>query len=146
MRRTTRSLPLVLLAAFGLLLVGCGPRGKRLPETGATLEGTVTYAGQKVEAALVIVQGKEGSATAFIGEDGRYKAENVPLGEVTIGVNTAAGRGQMMGKVIAKSQGKADGPVPKFIDVPAKYADATTSGINTTVNKGANTFDIVIAK
>jgi hypothetical protein len=144
----TRPLGPLAVAGFGLLLVGCGIglREKRLPETGATLEGTVTYAGQKVEVAMVIVQGKDGSATAFIGEDGRYKAENVPRGEVNIGVNTVAGKGQIMGKVVAKSQGKGEGPLPKMIDVPAKYADPATSGITTTVNKGANTFDIVISK
>jgi hypothetical protein len=41
----------------------------------------------------------------------------------------------------AKGQKKAD---VKFIDVPEDYANPETSGIKTTINKGANTYDIVI--
>jgi hypothetical protein len=144
----TRPLALLGVVGFGLLLTGCGIglREKRLPESGATLVGTVTYGSEKVEVAMVIVQGQDGSATAFIGEDGRYKAENVPLGEVTIAVNTEAGKGQMMGKMVAHSQGKGEGSLPKLVKVPAKYADPATSGIKIKVNKGENTFDIVIPK
>jgi hypothetical protein len=47
---------------------------------------------------------------------------------------------------MAKSQGKGSGPLPKLIDVPGKYFDPTTSGITTTVNKGDNTFNIVIPR
>ncbi len=148
MRRMNRPLALLVAAGFGLLLVGCGIglREKKLPETGATLEGTVSYGTEKVEVAMVIIQGEGGSSTAFIGEDGRYKAENVPTGQVSIGVSTDAGKGQMMGKVMAQSQGKGEGSLPKMINVPAKYAEPASSGIKTTVNKGANTFDIVIPR
>ena len=146
MRRTTQRLALLAAAGLGLWLPGCGGRYHKLPETGATLEGTVTYGKDKLEVALVIIQGQGGAQTALIGEDGRYKAENVPLGEVHLGVNTEAGKGQMMGPMMAKAQGKAQGPMPKIIDVPAKYANPDTSGITTTVNKGENTFDIVIPK
>jgi hypothetical protein len=144
----TRPLALLAVAGCGLLLAGCGIglHERRLPESGATLEGTVTYGTEKVEVALVIVQGKDGSATASIGEDGRYKADNVPLGEVSIAVSTEAGKGQMMGKMVAQAQGKGEGKPPKLINVPAKYADPATSGIKTTVNKGENTFNIVIPK
>jgi hypothetical protein len=146
MIRTTRRLAALAAAASLLLPAGCGIglREKKLPETGATLEGTVTYGKEKVMVAMVIIQGESGAATAFVGEDGRYKAENVPLGAVKVGVNTAAGKGDFQGKLMAKSQGKGGGPLPKLIDVPAKYFDPTTSGISTTVNKGDNTFNIVI--
>jgi hypothetical protein len=146
MRRTTQRLALLAAAGFGLWLAGCGfSRYHKLPESGATLEGTVTYGTEKVEVALVIVQGEGGAQTAFI-RDGRYKMDNVPLGAVHIAINTEAGKGEMMGRVMAQSQGKGQGPLPKVIEVPAKYANPTTSGIETTVNKGDNTFDIVIPK
>ena len=148
MPRTTQRL--AALAAAGLLLfqAGCGIglREKRLPETGASLEGKVTYAGEQVMVAMIIVQGDKGSAQAFTGDDGRYKMENVPLGTVHIAVNTAAGKGNFQGKLMARSQGKDPGPLPKLIDVPAKYADPTKSGITTTINKGENKFDIVIPR
>src|SRR5690348_8779982 len=106
MYRRGQSLALLALVAVGLLLAGCNPPGIRYPESGATLEGTVSYGKDKVGAALVIAQNKDGSATAFVGDDGRYKLENVPLGEVNIAVNTDAGKGQAMGRLTAASQGK----------------------------------------
>jgi hypothetical protein len=128
---------------LGLLLTGCGPSGVHYPETGATLEGTVAFGKEQVGAALVIAQNDKGSATAFVNDDGRYKLENVPLGEVNIGVDTVAGKGMAMGKLQAAAQGKAV-QAPKLIDVPSQYADPSKSGIKTTIKKGENSFNIVI--
>jgi hypothetical protein len=148
MPRTTQRLATLAAAGLGLLLAGCGIglREKRLPETGATLEGTVSYGKDQVMVGMIIIQGEGAASTAFIGEDGRYKADNVPLGTVHLAVNTAAGKGDMMGKVMAKSQGKGQGPLPKVIDVPARYADPVKSGITTTINKGENKFNITIPR
>src|SRR5262245_17480770 len=114
---------------FGLilLLAGCGPKEIRYPETGATLEGTVAYGKDQVGAALVIAQNASGSATAFVEDDGKFRLQNVPLGEVSLAVDTNAGKGQAMSKFMAQSQGKAKG-APKIIDVPAKYRDPAKSG------------------
>jgi hypothetical protein len=135
------------LALLGLtfLLAGCGPGGVRYPETGATLEGTVTFGNDPVTAALVVAQNKDGSATGFVGKDGRYRLQNVPLGEIHLAVNTEAGKGQAMGEIMAASQGK-DRAAPKIIDVPAKFADPDKSGITTTISKGVNTYNIVIPR
>lgn len=136
----------LVFGAIGcLLLASCLEGGRRLPETGATLEGTVTYAGQKVPVALVIAQGKDGSANGFVGEDGRYRLSNVPLGEVNLAVNTEAGKAEMTGRLMARSQGKS-AVLPKVVDVPHKYAELETSGLKTTIQKGPNTYDIVIPK
>jgi hypothetical protein len=78
-------------------------------------------------------------------ENGHYKMENVPLGEVSIGVNTSAGKGMMMGKAMAASKGQSSA-IPKITEVPTKYHDPSTSGIKTTISKGPNTFDIVVPK
>jgi hypothetical protein len=142
MYRRGHILARLAFVALGLSLAGCNPPGIRYPESGATLEGTVTYGKDKVGAALVIAQNKDGSATTFVGDDGRYKLENVPLGEVNIAVNTDAGKGAAMGRITAASQGK--GEAPKIVDVPKQYADPASSGIKTTIKKGANTYDIVI--
>jgi hypothetical protein len=147
MPRLTQRLAILAVAACLLIVLGgCGLSEKRLPVTGATLEGTVTYGQEPVMVAMIIVQGESGASTTFIGEDGRYKAENVPLGTVHLAVNTAAGKGQMMGKIMSQSQNKEQGALPKMIDVPDKYADPTASGITTTINKGENKLDIVIRK
>ena len=146
MCKIDQGLALLALLGLGLLLAGCSRYSEvRYPETGATLEGTVSYGKDRVGAALVIAQNSTGAATAFVDGDGRYKLTNVPLGEVSIGVNTDAGKGKAMGEAMAAAQGKAKGP-PKILDVPRQFADPTTSGIKTTVNKGENAFDIVVPR
>src|SRR5438105_14102853 len=106
MRQSRYRLGFVVVLFSGLLTVSCDGGRERLPETGATLEGTVAYGGEKLEFALIIVQTANGSATGKIGEDGRYRVENVPLGEVMIGVNTSAARGDFQSKSIAAAHRK----------------------------------------
>src|SRR5687767_1429206 len=144
MHRIEKTFGLALLG-LAFLQVSCGPTEIVYPETGATLEGTVTYGKDQVAAALVIAQNDTGSATAFVDDDGRYRMQNVPLGEINLAVNTDAGKGQAMGKAMAQSQGRAKGPT-NLIDVPEKYADPAKSAIKTTINKGTNEFNIVIPR
>ena len=142
------------VAACAILLASCslGPRGERLPETGATLEGTVTYGSEKIPFAQILVIGSDSQATGKIGEDGRYKVANVPLGEVKIGVNTSAAKGDYMSLSMSMSykgpdaKGKASAALPRFIDLPEKWFDPERSGIQTTIQKGSNTYDIVIPR
>lgn len=141
MRMVYRRVGAVLLAAGCVTLASCGGRYEPIPETGATLEGTVTYKGEKVGAALIILAGTSGGAQGTVGDDGRYKIENAPLGEVKIGVNTAAAKGMAMGRAAGQHTKAA-----KLLDVPGQYADPIKSGITTTVQKGNNTFDIAITK
>ena len=126
---------------------------ERLPETGVTLEGTVTYGGEPVQFAMILVKTADAVATGRVGDDGRYRVENAPAGDVLIGVNTAAATSEYTSKMMgagaykgpeATGKGKVTGL--KFVQVPPKYADPETSGIKTTVQKGNNTFDIVIPK
>jgi hypothetical protein len=151
MRQIKRSLLLLAAVTATALLGACGnPNEMKLPETGATLEGTVKYGKDDVQFAMILIQTSSGSATANV-KDGKYKAENVPLGEVMIGVNTNAAKGDyqsaIMGSVNkgpdAKGKGKTE---VKFIDVPAKFGEPTSSGIKTTVVKGLNTYNIEIGK
>jgi hypothetical protein len=146
MTRLLRSAGAVTAALGFLTVASCSNKIETLPETGATLEGTVTYGKESVPVAMIIVTGSGSpSATGMVGPDGRYKVENVPLGEVQVAVNTDAAKGMMIGQRMAQSQGKAKG-AGKVVDVPQKFHDPTTSGITTTVKGGANTFDIVIPK
>jgi hypothetical protein len=140
---------LLAVAAASLSPLACDStpqRGVPPPPTDATLEGTITYGGQKVPMALVIAQGPNTAATAVADETGHYTMSNVPLGEVNIAVNTAAGKGMMRGRVMARSMTKSKEPLPAVIDVPTKYANPATCGIKTTIKSGPNTFDIVIPK
>jgi hypothetical protein len=128
----------ILAAVLAVAMLGCST-GTRpvIPNSGITVEGTVTYGKDKIPAALVIFVGTDSSVTAMIGEDGRYKADNVPLGEVSIGVNTKAAEG------MSHSPGYKG---PKVIPVPAKYHDPSKSGLKTTIESSTNTYDIVIPK
>ena len=138
---------LIGIAACCLLMASCkGNPTVYLETTDATLEGTVTYRGRPVPYALVIAAAPEGqgttpAATANADAQGRYRLTSVPLGQVEIGVNSEAGRGMMMGQMMAASQG-AGGETPTFVDVPNKYFNPTTSGVTTTISDGPNTFDI----
>ncbi|MHB0957408.1 MAG: hypothetical protein ACYC0X_25295 [Pirellulaceae bacterium] len=138
----------VLLAGF-MIYRTFRPPYEPLPETGATLEGTISYNNKPIPQALIIVVGQDWSATSFISEPGKYKVENAPVGRVQIAVHTAAAVGRMQGAMMAAAQAKSKGgaakSVPQFVSVPNKYADPTTSGIETTVEKGITTFAIGIA-
>ena len=151
MRRFPRPGLSLWLSTGCLLLAGCEPYEARLPESGATLEGTVTMGGTPVPAAMIILKGKESGATGNVSPDGKFKIENAPLGEVQIGVNTEAAKGQMMGEVMARANQAAKGgapapPLPTVRDVPAKFQNPDTSGITTTIQKGSNTYNIVISE
>ena len=90
-------------AALALATASCGKftREERLPDSGATLEGTVQFGGEPVQFAMILVQTQNGSATGRIGDDGRYRVENVPLGDVKVGVNTAAAQGEFQSKMMS---------------------------------------------
>jgi hypothetical protein len=133
------------LAVF--VLAGCMGGGyTTLPETGASLEGTVTYGKDKVMVGLVMAQGANGSATALIDDDGTYRMGNVPLGEVNLAVNIAAAKGQLIGQAMAQPKKGKRMTLPRVVEVPAKYGSPASSGIKTTINRGKNTFNIVIPK
>jgi hypothetical protein len=133
-------------------LTSCGDKVERLELSDATMEGTITYKGEPVPYALVIVTNSGGpggvggsSATGNAAKDGTYRVEHAPLGLVEVAVNTDAGRGMMMSDVMAASQSKDKGKAAaKFVAVPEKFHNPTTSGITTTVVDGPNKFDIEI--
>jgi hypothetical protein len=131
------------------LVVGCSGEEK-LVLSEAKLEGAITYKGKQVPYALVIVSvdmkgaGSGSGASGFADKSGKFSIEHVPTGPIAIGVNTDAGRGNMMGATMSAAIGGEKSAAPTFVDVPKKYFDPGTSGIKTTVEnpKGINTFDI----
>lgn len=117
-----------------------------LPDTGATLEGTITYNGKEVPYAEVIVKGANGTvAQGRVGDDHKYIIKSVPVGEVQIGVNTASARGDAIARGMqASSGGKEKKKAEPFVEVPEKFASPDTSGLKYTVKSGANTHNIVV--
>jgi hypothetical protein len=106
------------------------------------LTGTVTFRKESVRIGTVIVAGSSG-ASGEIGEDGRYTVNNVPLGEVTLAINMGPARGKLMGMAASRAKGDKT-PLPKIPDIPGKYTDPAHSPLKTTIDKGDNTFNIVI--
>ena len=144
---------LITLFISAVVAVGCDSnRPVALEDSGATLEGKVTYGNEQLQFALIIVTNGQSSATGKITPEGKYVVKNVPLGEVKIGVNTDAATGDfqaasMSGGAYKGPEGKGKGKVElKLITVPNKYFDPNTSGITTTITKRTNTFNIVVPK
>ena len=155
MRLISRLVSAGLLVTICAVLTSCGygVREERLPETGASLEGTVTYGNDQVPVALIIVTGPKGSAQGYINEaTGSYSIPNVPLGDVKVAVNVEPAKGEMQGKLMSGyyqgPEAKKAGIVapPKVVNVPAKYADPNTTTLTTTIHEGNNTFNIKIPK
>ncbi len=157
-RSAVRRLAAPLVACLAVAVTACGtPQhiAVALPESGATLEGTVRYGPDDVHYAFILIQAADGQASAGkVDEEGRYKVPNAPLGEVKIAVNTSAARGDYQAAMM-RAGAMTGGPEGKagrkkvnvqFVALPAKYFDPNTSGLKTTVNGGSNTYDIVIPK
>ncbi len=136
-----------------ICVMGCGQRAYEIPDSGATLEGSITYDGKPVPMALIVVRSETATADARIVEPGKYKVPSVPIGKVKIAVDTDAMRGELMSRSMAQAykgpggQSSAEaGKKLSFIAVPGKFADPDSSGITFEIKKGANTFDIVIPR
>lgn len=140
---------LILLSA--LSITGCGQVAHEIPDTGATLEGSVTLNGTPIPLALIIVRSENATADFVVREEGKYKVPSVPLGLVKIGVDTEAMRGEVISRNMASAYKGPDGKMKeeqakklKFVPVPAKYADPETSGLEFEIIKGSNTFNIIL--
>ena len=158
-RFPTRWVATSLVAAVAACLTACGDNSHiavALPDTGATLQGTVKYGGEEVQYALVVVQTADGkTAAGMIGEDGHFHIVNAPVGEVKVGVNTTAARGAFQTAIMQAGAmtGSPDGGKTgrkkvnlKFVDVPAKYIEPGNTGLTTTIKKGENTYDVVLPR
>ncbi len=145
MKRKCEVTAWLCLTGYCLMMASCSDV-EYIELSDATLEGKVTCNGQPVPYALVIVASSQAPAsTGAADESGYYQLKHVPLGEVQVAVNTDAGRGMMMGRMMAGAkEGKGKGDAPKFVDVPKKFHDPATSGITTTITDGPNTFNIEV--
>jgi hypothetical protein len=129
-RWLVRSGVLLALVSFGLS--GCG--GKF-----GSVSGKVTYQGKTLTSGLVIFVDKDGKVTqpAGIEVDGTYAADNVPVGQVAVCVETHPLSGGDGGPNTPKDQ-----PRPRYVPLPAKYKDAKQSELTLDVKPGANVYNI----
>ena len=123
--------PAMILA---LTITGCDAgRGE--------ISGTVRYGGKVVSSGQVtVVSASDASivARSLILNDGSYKVADCPLGQVKIAVQTAIPRSGT-GRAGKQLGANADS---SRVKLPVRYADPTSSGLETTVNRGQHRFDI----
>jgi hypothetical protein len=148
-----RRVATLFIASLAVTVASCGSSdnvARSLPDTGATLEGTIKVGTEQLHFAMVMVQSSSGVVSGKIGEDGKYKVSNVPLGDVQVGVNTSAAQGDFQTAMMQAGAmgGGADGKSGrkkvdvKMIHVKEQYVEPTASGLKTTIKAGANTYDI----
>jgi hypothetical protein len=145
MIRTLIGLFVGLLNVF--LLVGCSG------STG-TVTGVVTVDGNPLTGATVNFIGSDGvMVSAGTDESGRYRAENVPAGEVKVSVTAVEGDVgiQAQAEDIKKRGPGAPPPLAPPANTPLKskvnpkYNDPATSGLKVTVS-GNTKFDIPVTR
>jgi hypothetical protein len=151
------------VALAGLAFVsGCGPTKDN------TLKGKVTL--KKMDGTVVPVTGgsikflpagapPSSTVPGTIGPDGNFSVSGVPNATLTVLIDTREAKTQ--GGYPATRDGGAGmptppkdaptpagggggGPPPVFVEIPLKYAQATTSGILWDVKKDGYTKDIVL--
>lgn len=141
---------IVLVSTGFLLLVGCGPPQR----DSGTLKGTITYKGQAVNGATLLLYptkglgGGEGPAWPVpVGQDGTFDASEVPAGDYAIVVEPAEGSGagaaQSLDNSSPEMKAKAQGMQDKLkttatIPIPDKYKVRATSNLSCTIAKGTN--------
>lgn len=141
------------LLAVGLMtaVLGIGGCGG---EPVGMVSGLVTLDGKPVDGGTVSFLPPAGGipVTTAIGNDGRFTATGVPVGEMMVGVQSPGDNTPTAGEII-KNQGAKSGPQaapPKPpMRFPDKYADPSASGLKVAVKPerdGMVTFDIPMKK
>jgi hypothetical protein len=140
-----------------VLLVGCGPgQGE--------VSGKVTYRGAPLPGGLVTFRpadARHNSVAVELAEDGSFKAV-LPTGEVTASVDNLAlapapdlDSGSLtvpLSPEAKKALGSTAQRRPtggakrssRYVEIPARYQDAETSGLKFTVKGGAQTQDLTL--
>lgn len=162
-----RPLGMCMLAMIAALALGCGSTG--------SLEGNVTYKDKPVTGGLIACVASDGkSFPGSLNADGSYRCPNLPPGEYVVTIKTFAIKAtdfdqsskEMMEKMGLDSSSAKSGDQldmaklklkmkDKFKDVtakeslhvsiPAKYADAKTSGLTVTITSGPQKQDFTLS-
>lgn len=135
----------VSLVVFILVLGGCGGSSSQVPKTGASVSGKVTFNKIPLNVGQITMHGKDSGGKDFvhgadIQEDGSYKIENAPLGDVKISIFVPTPSGSKTNP-IPPIPGEKVTPVSK-VNLPSHYNNPATSKISFKVQRGEQNFDI----
>jgi hypothetical protein len=149
-------LPLFLISAVGLLVLGCGKSGS----LGSSISGTLTYKAKPVPGGTLLFHANGKAFQASLAADGSYSVPDLPAGDYIVTIDTrhlkdVVGPEAMMRKMSGSDQipegmnkelskvkeMRKDNP-PQYRFIPDKYADVKTSGLKVTVQAGSNTKEL----
>lgn len=136
-----------LWTAFVAVAVVFGPIGCGKKDL-ATVTGTVSFRRPPTpgDEILLIFVGRTGEPiTTKLGPDGTYRANDVAVGDVKIGVMCYPAAYQAAADAAVEKNAMPP-PIEKYPNpVPKLYWDVRTSPVTTTTVVGPNTFDFQIA-
>jgi hypothetical protein len=103
---------------------GCGA-DPPVDKDRSSISGVVTFSGKPLKAGTITFDSTEKSITSSIsiGQDGRYRTNRVPLGPNIVTIET---------------EGLQYGSPHLYVRIPARYADASKSGLKADVKAGEN--------
>lgn len=123
----------VTLFVVALLLSGCGTSGeRRFP---GRVSGNVTFEGEGLEDASISFEGgPEGTFGGPI-QGGKYELDNVAEGTYNVVIYPVYESSMPLDPNASNSRNSRK-------DIPTRFRSAATSGFKTTIESGANTFDL----
>jgi len=124
-------------------VVGCSNSGS---EKVATVTGKVVLAnGKPVPGGRINFVGPDGKVSVGqIKPDGTYEAANVPQGECKVAIDNAYLKGWSPPKGSEAMPNAAETAKLKYVPIDARYGKPETSGLSTTVEGRADTFDVTV--
>lgn len=136
----------MLLLCVLTTTIGCGTAST------ADVSGTVTYQGKPVRSGSVIVFDATGTPhSGDIKSDGAYIVQGVPVGQVQFSIQSPEPPRPLPPEVSRGKTEKLKIPKPappsslpdrrNWFAIPAHYSTPASSGLDTKLNPGPNTFD-----
>jgi hypothetical protein len=151
------SSPRLLLLVPLVLALACGCGSNRA--TPARLSGHVNYGGKPVTGGSIKFFPKDGGVyPAGIDVNGEYSIADLPAGQTAVSIETESAKGGSMqeyskarGAQPPKNANSAVGgnepaaPATKYVKIPAKYANPTTSGLSVELTRGKQVKDFELS-
>ena len=145
-----------LFAALALVLAA----GCRTSLTPAKVTGKVTYKGEPVKGGEIAFHSDQGTYRSSIGQDGSYDISDLPVGEMTVTVDTeflnpdkkqqipGGARGMAsMNERLKAERAAGRGPasredqLARYTKIPVKYSNPASTDLKTKLEKGKQTRD-----